>query len=138
MFNFTKEINFDLTFKEFSLLLHKLGFIVKNYEQKAQLIMTQEYNKNNKNEFEKEFQLLINAWKIITKINYDNTIIYQQNINSYNVIVFLICILDLYKPNLIQTNLPFIQNNNNNILSFTEKEVNQIKSSFRLLFDTKQ
>ena len=133
MFHFTKEINFDLTFKEFSLLLHKLGFIVKNYEPKAELIMTQEYNKNNENEFEKEFQLLINAWKIITKINYNNNI-YQQNINSYNVIVFLICILDLYKPNLIQTNLSFMQNNNK-ILSFTEKELNQVKSSFRLLFD---
>ena len=145
MFNTRSDVNFDLTFREFVLLVHKLGFVVKNYEQK---LSTFDFNSNNNqptqtpsssssssSPIEKEFQLLIDAWKVISRHKDINQT--HQQIKSYNVLLFLLCILDLYKGTsspLLQKNLPFIPLNSP---EYTIKPAlaKQIKIFFRLFFN---
>ena len=117
-----------------------MGFVVKNYEQK---LSTFDFNNNNNqptqlsssSPIEKEFQLLIDAWKVISRHKDINQT--HQQIKSYNVLLFLLCILDLYKGTsspLLQKNLPFIPLNSP---EYTIKPAlaKQIKIFFRLFFN---
>ena len=118
MFNSTSETNFKVNINQFMSLLHSLGFIHKKYSNET----------NNK---EKEFQLVKDAWKVLTRKNNND----KDIVDSYYIILFLLCVLDLYRGGyspVIQKNLPFIDTTKYNI---SEKLAKQIKLFFRQFAD---
>ena len=118
MFNSTSETNFKVNINQFMSLLHSLGFIHKKYSNET----------NNK---DKEFQLVKDAWKVLTRKNNND----KDIVDSYYIILFLLCVLDLYRGGyspVIQKNLPFIDTTKYNI---SEKLAKQIKLFFRQFAD---
>ena len=118
MFNSTSETNFKVNINQFMSLLHSLGFIHKKYSNET----------NNK---DKEFQLVKDAWKVLTRKNNND----KDIVDSYYIILFLLCVLDLYRGGyspVIQKNLPFIDTTKYNI---SEKLDKQIKLFFRQFAD---
>ena len=122
--NFEKDIqnNFELSFKDFLLILFSNNFVVKNYSH---------FESSDTKYVEKEFQLSLDAFKVILRKKEVNP--EEDKIYLYNVILFLLSIIDVYdggnKNNLINKIFPFINLNEENI---DEKLVKQIKIFFRL------
>ena len=118
MFNSTSETNFKVNINQFMSLLHSLGFIHKKYS-------------NETNKKDKELQLVKDAWKVLTRKNNND----KDIVDSYYIILFLLCVLDLYRGGyspVIQKNLPFIDTTKYNI---SEKLAKQIKLFFRQFAD---
>ena len=118
MFNSTSETNFKVNINQFISLLHSLGFIHKKYS-------------NETNDKDKEFHLIKDAWKVLTRKNNND----KDTVDSYYIILFLLCVLDLYRGGyspVIQKNLPFIDTTKYNI---SEKLAKQIKVFFRQFAD---
>ena len=122
--NFEKDIqnNFELSFKDFLLILFSNNFVVKNYSH---------FESSDTKYVEKEFQLSLDAFKVILRKKEVNP--EEDKIYLYNVILFLLSIIDVYdggnKNNLINKIFPFINLNEENI---DEKLVKQLKIFFRL------
>ena len=131
--------NHDIKYTEFKLLLYKLGFICGSTE--------------NDNDNNKENMLVKEAWCILLNkhsnkqqssddtnnvVNEEqNEITKEKSIQSFDLILFLLCILNLYKGGtspLITKNFPFINLSPTSSHIITPKQSKQIQHQFRDFF----
>ena len=112
VFNKKLQENFEINFSDFTLLFYKINFTTKNY---FELMQQKENNpeeeeigqskkslsklKPNKYEYDMEYKLLIDAWKIITKSK-----IFKKDLlgPSRRVLIFCLSVLGIYDENLYQ------------------------------------
>jgi len=105
---------FEINFPDFILLLYKINFTIKNYfeliqkkennpdeeeEEYRQSIKTLTNSKQKKFEYDIEYKLLIDAWKIITKNKIFKTDLLGP---SRRVLIFCLSVLGIYDENLNQ------------------------------------
>ena len=131
MFNTRSDENHELTYNEFTTLLSKLGFTSNG-----------EDNSNNK-----EQTLISDAWKLLINTsntkneeieNNNNTNIKEIKGQSFDVLLFLLCVQNLYKGGvcpLIQKNLPFIELDETSPHIIKPKDAKYIQTHFRELFN---
>ena len=122
MFNYTSDTNHSILFIDFVKFLFHLGFVVKEYNA------TQIQAKNK----EKELQLLKDAWKVLTRKTTDNS---NEKIDSHYLILFLLCVMDLYRGEISPLIMKIIPCIDIKKYSISEKLSKQIKIFFRLLRD---
>ena len=121
-FNKKAEDNFKINFTDYLLLLHIIGFIIKDYSNLG----------NCNNNIEKELQISKEGWKILLESKkFDN----EKTIDSHKFLLFLLSILRLYngdnKNQFMKKNFQFIKNE----INIPEKITEKIKKDFRLLSD---
>ena len=104
---------FEINFPDFTLLLYKINFTIKNYfelmqkkennpdeeEEYRQSIKTLTNSKQKKFEYDIEYKLLIDAWKIITKNKIFTTDLLGP---SRRVLIFCLSVLGIYDENINQ------------------------------------
>ena len=105
------EENFEINFSDFILLLYKINFTVKNYfelmqkennpeeEEIKQSMKALSNYKQNKFEYDIEYKLLIDAWKIISKNKTFKTDLLGS---SRRVLIFCLSVLGIYEENINQ------------------------------------
>ena len=133
--------NFEISFSDFMKILYRINFITKNYSELDEQAKdskegeveiqpdikkipnsekSKKVYKENKYQFDSEYKLLMDAWKIITKNK-----IFKDDIlgPSQRVILFCLSVLGLYEGDInfhfIQKEFPFILTDLNDVNKYS-------------------
>ena len=143
MFNKRSDENQDLTYNDVKELLYKLGFISEQDDEKENalikeawdiLINKQSNNENNTNQTENKQNEEVKK----DEDNIENIPNKEQKIQSFDLILFLLCVLNLYKggtSQLIDQNIPFIDLTETSPHIIKPKQAKQIQFQFRDFFN---
>ena len=142
MFNKRCDENLDLTYLDCKELLYKLGFISEQNEEKENTLIKEAWNMLLNKQTNNDALGTENKPTEEANNDGDNNIESnpnkEQKIQSFDLILFLLCVLNLYKggtSQLLDQNIPFINLKETSPHIIKPKQAKQIQLQFRDLFN---